>query len=45
MIVKCKCHACNKEIEVDFIVEPTEEEKLGFYCDKCAEEHKDEINK
>jgi len=39
---KCKCHACDKEFEVDFIIEPTEEEKLGFYCNECVKEHKEE---
>lgn len=37
----CKCHICDKEIEVDFVLKPTEEDKLGFYCKECEEEHKD----
>ncbi len=37
----CKCHACNKPIEVKFPFEPTEDEKLGWYCNECAEKEKE----
>lgn len=33
----CKCHACNAPFEVEFLLPPTEEDKLGFYCEDCGD--------
>jgi len=38
----CKCAGCEKDIEVSFIVKPTKEDKLGWYCDKCASDKGEE---
>jgi hypothetical protein len=38
----CKCHACKASIEVEFLLPPTEEDKLGFYCDSCESKNKEE---
>jgi hypothetical protein len=39
MRVVCKCYICGRNMWVDFILPPTEEDKLGFICDECANEH------
>ena len=39
---KCFCNACGKELEVDFMIPPTEEDKLGWHCEDCAEEKEEE---
>ena len=34
--VKAKCEICGKEMELQFLIEPNEEEKRGWYCDDYA---------
>ncbi len=38
--VMCYCGDCEKQIFVEFLTWPTKEEKLGFYCNSCADEWK-----
>jgi hypothetical protein len=33
----CKCHACATSFEVEFLLPPSEEDKLGFYCNDCVQ--------
>jgi hypothetical protein len=33
--VVCKCCLCGEEIEVEFLLPPTEEDKIGYVCKKC----------
>lgn len=36
MKILCQCMICDKAVEVDFILPPTEEEKEGWLCEECA---------
>ncbi len=38
MKVTCKCFICDGPVEVEFVSEPTEEEKGGWLCEPCAVE-------
>jgi hypothetical protein len=40
--VICKCHACGGAVEVEFLLPPTEDDKLGFYCNDCEGEGENE---
>lgn len=33
--VNVKCFICDKEIEIEFALPPTKDDKIGYVCDEC----------
>ncbi len=38
IIEKVNCCICDKEIEIEFTLPPTEDDKVGYACDECGDE-------